>query len=131
VESCVADAPYVVRPINDQVMIRRTPDRQVGRILIPDSADTKPRIGIVEAVGPGRLLKSGKRAPMSVAVGDRVRYNSEAKGFVLSLPGCHPLDTRLLIPESGIEAVLEADAEASALGSPWPEYIVEGVQGGE
>src|SRR5204862_393175 len=72
VESAVADAPYVVRPINDQVMIRRTPDRQVGRILIPDSADTKPRIGIVEAVGPGRLLKSGKHTPISITIKNHI-----------------------------------------------------------
>lgn len=117
-----------VRPRNDYVMIRRIADTKVGLIHIPETADTKPRIGIVEAVGPGRLLKSGARAPMSVRVGDRVKFDSMAKGYVTEIPGLHHRDTRLLIPESGIQALLEPEVEASAVGSPWPNYIAEGPQ---
>lgn len=119
-----------IRPVHDYVLIRRIPDAQVGRILIPGTADTKPRIGIVEAVGPGKLLKSGARAPMSVSVGDRVKFDAGAKGYVTRLPGERHSEARLLIPEDGIEAILPPEAEASALGSPWPAYITEGVQGG-
>lgn len=118
-----------IRPRNDMVMIRRIPDVKVGLIHIPQKADTKPRIGIVEAVGPGKLSKSGQRLPMSVKVGDRVRFNAGAKGYVTSIPGLHPNDTRLLIPEDGIEAVLDHDAEASSVGTAWPAYIENGPQG--
>lgn len=117
------------RPMHNQVMIRRVADVKVGSILIPETADTKPRIGIVEAVGPGRLSKSGVRLPMSVKVGDRVRFDAGAKGFVVSLPGAHPLDTRLLMTEDGIQAVLDPDVDATSVGSPWPNYIVDGPQG--
>lgn len=119
-----------MQPLHDYVLIRRIPDAQVGRIVIPSTAETKPRIGIVEAVGPGKLLKNGRRAPMSVAVGDRVKFDAGAKGYVTRLPGERHSEARLLIPEGGIECVLPPEAEASAIGSPWPKYITEGVQGG-
>jgi chaperonin GroES len=120
-----------VRLLHNQVLIRRTPDEKVGRFFVPGNADTKPRIGIVEAVGPGKRAKNGERIPMSVRVGDRVRFDAGHKGYVVNLPGSHPLDTRLIIPEDGILAVLVAGAEASSLGSPWPSYITDGVQGGD
>jgi chaperonin GroES len=117
-----------MRPMHDYVVIRRQPDKQIGSIIVPDSVDTKPRIGIVEAVGPGRLSTKGERIPMSVKVGDRVKFDAGAKGYVVHLPGHHPLDTRLLIPESGIELVLDDAGSAHALGTPWPAYIAEGPQ---
>lgn len=120
-----------VRPLHDYVMIRRIPDVKVGLIHIPDNYETKPRIGIVEAVGPGRVGKGGARIPMSVAVGDRVRFDAGAKGYMVPIYGGRRDEARLLIPESGIEAVLSPDGEAHALGSPWPGHIAEGVSGGE
>jgi chaperonin GroES len=43
-----------------------------GSIIIPDSAKEKPQEATVVAVGPGKLEKDGKRAPMDVKAGDRV-----------------------------------------------------------
>lgn len=111
-----------IQPMHDYVMIRRLPDTQIGRIHIPDTVDTKPRIGIVEAIGPGRRAKDGTRIPMSVNVGDRVSFSLES-GFVNQLPGERHRDAKLLIRDTGILAVLDPEAEASALGSPWPEYV--------
>ena len=116
-----------VQPVADYVLIRRTPDRQVGHIVIPDTADTKPRIGIVEAVGPGRQGKRG-RIPMEAKVGDRVSFALTDRmdgptGFVAQLPGERWTDAPLLIRDRAILAVLEPDAEASALGSPWPAFV--------
>ena len=42
--------------------------------MLPDSAQEKPQRGKVIAVGPGRLLDSGQRGELSVAVGDEVIY---------------------------------------------------------
>src|SRR5687768_152764 len=117
-----------LRPYSDYVLIRRIPDAQVGRIVVPGNVDTKPRIGIVEAIGPGRVLKTGARAPMAVSVGDRVKFSLDS-GYVSRLPGERFGDARLLIRETAIEAVLPAEVEASAVGSPWPAYITEGPQG--
>ena len=45
-----------------------------GGIVLPDSAKEKPQRGTVVAVGSGRLLESGDRAGLSLAVGDVVIY---------------------------------------------------------
>ena len=45
-----------------------------GGIVLPDTAKEKPQRGTVLAVGPGKLLDSGKRGTLSVAVGDEVIY---------------------------------------------------------
>jgi len=42
--------------------------------LLPDNAKEKPQRGKVVAVGPGKLLESGERGPLSVAVGDEVIF---------------------------------------------------------
>ena len=43
-------------------------------IVLPDTAKEKPEQGKVVAVGPGKVLESGNRAPMSVKVGDMVFF---------------------------------------------------------
>jgi chaperonin GroES len=42
--------------------------------VLPDTAKEKPQRGTVVAVGPGKLLDTGKRGELSVAVGDEVIY---------------------------------------------------------
>ena len=48
--------------------------RTAGGIVLPDTAKEKPQRGKVLAVGPGKLLDSGKRGELSVQVGDEVIY---------------------------------------------------------
>jgi chaperonin GroES len=43
-------------------------------IVIPDTAKEKPQEGTVVAIGSGRLLDNGERAPLDVNVGDRVLF---------------------------------------------------------
>ena len=45
-----------------------------GTCPSPDSAQEKPQLGTVVAVGPGRLLDSGNRGELSVAIGDKVYF---------------------------------------------------------
>jgi chaperonin GroES len=63
-----------VRPLRDQVIVKRTvaPEGKVGRLFIPDSAREKPTEAEVVAVGSGRTLKSGQKAPLQVRPGDQV-----------------------------------------------------------
>ncbi len=49
-------------------------ERTAGGIVLPDSAREKPQRGVVVAVGPGKLMDSGKRGEMSVSLGDEVFY---------------------------------------------------------
>jgi chaperonin GroES len=46
--------------------------------VLPDTAKEKPQRGKVTAVGAGRLLKSGKRAPINLKVGDQILFGKYA-----------------------------------------------------
>ncbi len=65
-----------LRPLDDRVVVqpREAEETTAGGIVLPDSAREKPQRGTVVAVGPGRLLDSGTRGDLSVAVGDTVIY---------------------------------------------------------
>ena len=64
-------------PLGDRILVKRSDnDEQMtsGGIIIPDTAKEKPQEGEVVAVGSGRLLDSGERQPVDVAVGDLILF---------------------------------------------------------
>ncbi len=65
-----------LRPLDDRVVVEpvEAEERTAGGIVLPDTAKEKPQRGTVVAVGPGKLLDSGKRGELSVSVGDVVIY---------------------------------------------------------
>ena len=65
-----------IRPLEDRVVVVpvEAEERTAGGIVLPDTAKEKPQRGKVKAIGAGKLLENGKRAEMSVAVGDEVLY---------------------------------------------------------
>jgi len=65
-----------VKPLADRVLVKPVEREEMTKsgIVLPDTAREKPQEGIVEAVGPGRVLDSGQTVPVSVEVGDRVLY---------------------------------------------------------
>ena len=65
-----------VRPLDDRVVVQPSEAEvtTAGGIVLPDTAQEKPQRGKVVAVGPGRLLDSGERGELSVAVGDEVIF---------------------------------------------------------
>jgi chaperonin GroES len=69
-------AKIKIRPLDDRVVVEplAAEEKTAGGIVLPDSAQERPQRGKVVAVGPGRLLDSGSRAELSVAVGDEVIY---------------------------------------------------------
>jgi chaperonin GroES len=69
-------AKFKIRPLDDRVVVEpiEAEEKTAGGIVLPDSAKEKPQRGTVVAVGPGRLLDSGQRGELSVAVGDEVIY---------------------------------------------------------
>jgi len=46
-----------------------------GLFIVQSEAEQPKNIGIAFAVGEGRQLKSGVRAPMDVKVGDKIMFN--------------------------------------------------------
>jgi chaperonin GroES len=65
-----------IRPLDDRVVVEPIDAEEMtsGGIVLPDTAQEKPQRGTVLAVGPGKLLDSGQRGDLSVAVGDEVIY---------------------------------------------------------
>ncbi len=69
-------AKIKIRPLDDRVVVKpiEAEEKTAGGIVLPDSAKEKPQRGTVIAVGPGKLLDSGQRGELSVAVNDEVIY---------------------------------------------------------
>jgi chaperonin GroES len=65
-----------LRPLDDRVVVEpvEAEERTAGGIVLPDTAKEKPQRGTVVAIGPGKLLDSGKRGDLSVSIGDVVIY---------------------------------------------------------
>ena len=71
-------------------------------IFLPDSAKEKPKRGKVIAVGDGKRLDNGERAPFSVKKGDEVIFTSYA-GTEIKLDG----EELMIMSEEDILAVVE------------------------
>jgi len=69
-----------LNPLDDRIVVEpvEAEETTAGGIVLPDSAKEKPQRGIVLAVGPGKLLDSGERGELSVAIGDEVIYGKYA-----------------------------------------------------
>ncbi|MBL9091435.1 MAG: co-chaperone GroES [Planctomycetaceae bacterium] len=69
-------AKVSLRPLDDRVVVepQEAEEMTAGGIVLPDAAKEKPQRGKVVAIGPGKLLDSGERGTLSVAVGDEVIY---------------------------------------------------------
>ena len=65
-----------LKPLHDRIIVQVAAKEEVsaGGIILPDAAQEKPQRGTVLAVGPGKVLDSGKLAPVDVNVGDVVLY---------------------------------------------------------
>jgi len=66
-----------LQPLHDQVIIKplSAEEKTKSGIILPDTVSKeKPEQGEIIAVGPGRLLDNGQRAPMSVQPGQQVMF---------------------------------------------------------
>ena len=68
------NAKCTLEPLDDRVVVQRleAEEKTAGGIVLPDAAKEKPLQAKVIAVGPGKQMDSGTRAPMGVAVDDLV-----------------------------------------------------------
>ena len=69
-----------VTPLDDRVLVKQSEAEEVsaGGIVLPDTAKEKPQRGKVVAVGPGKLLDTGKRGDMGLKKGNEVLYGKFA-----------------------------------------------------
>jgi chaperonin GroES len=68
-----------IKPLSNRVLVKRSKAQtSKGGILLPDTAQEKPKEGTVVATGPGIRNEEGAIIPMSVKVGDRILFSSYA-----------------------------------------------------
>lgn len=92
------------KPLNDHILVKPIRSDEVSKagIILPDTVDQeKPEKGEVVAIGEGKVLDNGQRAPISVKVGDKVIFKKYAPD---ELPGEEDL---MIIKEEDILAIIE------------------------
>jgi len=69
-----------VLPLNDNILVERVEaeTKTAGGLVLPDSAQEKPKQGKVLALGDGKVLDDGKRQAFQVKKGDKVLFTSYA-----------------------------------------------------
>ena len=68
-----------IKPMGNRVLVKRSQAKATkGGILLPDSAQEKPKQGDVVAVGPGKIDEEGNAKKMTVQVGDTVLFTAYA-----------------------------------------------------
>jgi chaperonin GroES len=91
-----------IMPLGDRVLIKRAAPEEITSfgIIIPDTAKEKSEQGVVVTVGPGRKSQEGKLIPVSVSVGDKVRFSY---GDEVKIGGIE----YILVHENNILAILK------------------------
>jgi chaperonin GroES len=94
-----------LKPLNDNIIVKPTKEAATTKsgIVLPESAkEEKPEKGEVLAVGAGRLLENGSRAPLTVKTGDRVIFKKYSPDEI-KIDG----EEYLILGESDILAIME------------------------
>jgi len=92
-----------VKPLSDRIVVKPEPaeEKTASGIILPDTAQEKPQMGQVMAVGPGKSSDSGDLIKMSLKKGDKVLYGKYS-GTEITVDG----DDVLIMRESDILATL-------------------------
>jgi chaperonin GroES len=93
-----------IKPLADRVLVKRVEveDRSPGGIVLPDSAKEKPVMGVVVAVGAGKVLDNGEIRPLTVKVDDQILFGKYA-GTEIN----HEGEDYLVMREDDIVGVVE------------------------
>jgi len=93
-----------VKPLDDRVLVKQCEAEEVtaGGIVLPDTAKEKPQRGRIVAIGPGKLLDSGKRGQMGLKKGDEIFYGKYS-GTEVRIDS----DDYVILRESDVLAVIE------------------------
>jgi chaperonin GroES len=93
-----------IKPLQDRLVIKRLEEEEKtkGGIIIPDSAKEKPQEGRVVAVGDGKMLESGKKAPLTVKPGDKILFGKYS-GTEIKIDG----EEHLIMREDDVLGIVE------------------------
>ena len=92
-----------IKPLGNRILIKRSQaEKSKGGILLPDSAQEKPKEGTIIAVGPGKMNEDGYLQKLYVKEGDSVLFSSYAGTEVKG----HDNEEYLILSEDDILGVL-------------------------
>ena len=93
-----------LRPLGDKILVKRVEaeSKTKSGIVLPDTAKEKPKRGKILAIGDGKRLDNGEKAPFSVKKGDEVIFTSYA-GTEVKIDG----EELMIMSEDDILAVVE------------------------
>ena len=93
-----------LQPLGDRIVVERdiVEETTIGGIYLPENSKDKPARGTVIAIGDGKILADGSRAPLQVSVGDRVLFTSYGPNEIKLGD-----DEILLMREDDVLAVIE------------------------
>ncbi len=92
-----------IKPLADRVVVKPLEEEvttTASGIVIPDTAQEKPQLAEVIAVGPGRTSDDGKKIPVQVKIGDHV-FHSKYGGTNIKFEG----DEFIILREDDILAI--------------------------
>jgi len=92
-----------VKPLQDRILVKRIEEEEKtkGGIIIPDAAKEKPQEGKVIAVGDGKILDSGAKAPLTVKPGDKILFGKYS-GTEIKVDG----EEHLILREDDVLAII-------------------------
>jgi chaperonin GroES len=68
-----------IKPLGNRVLVKRSEIKMSkGGILLPETAQEKPRQGEVVAIGPGKADEKGNVKTLELRIGDVVLFSSYA-----------------------------------------------------
>jgi chaperonin GroES len=68
-----------IEPLGNRILVKRAEMKMSkGKILLPETAQEKPRQGEVVAIGPGKMDEKGNLKKVNLHVGDVVLFSSYA-----------------------------------------------------
>ena len=93
-----------IKPLSDRVVVKlvEAEEKTKTGILLTASAQEKPQIAEVVAVGPGAYSEDGKLIPMEVKVGDKV-ITSKYSGTEVKMDGAE----YTIVKQSDVLAIVE------------------------
>ncbi len=77
-----------IKPLHDRVVVERVEaeEKTASGIVLPGAAAEKPDMGVVVAVGAGKLLDNGTCHLLCVNVGDKILFGKYS-GQIVKLDG--------------------------------------------
>jgi chaperonin GroES len=100
----MATVTVKIKPLGDRLVVKAVSGETTTKsgLFLPDTAKEKPQEGEVLAVGPGKVLDSGKRVASEIQIGQHVLFAKYA-GTEVKLDG----EDYLILRENDIMGIVE------------------------